>query len=195
MSSSSPVESCSLKLEAIIGYSGLSTFRFRSVSLSLSIAEGGVRDALILTTDDGCMIYPLGSTIVIRDLENGQQQFLQEGGHDAPVSCLVLSPTGKFLASGQSTHMGFQVSSFLAKLFQIASLCLSFFLSSSRLWLLCGICEIVERSISFVYTKAKFKILHFPHQKVIWQHSEDKMITNLSFGIWSVFCWIAGFLL
>lgn len=53
------------------------------------------------------MIYALGSTIVKRDVINSHdQQFLQ--GHSDRVTCMSLSPSGRYLASGQVTYLGFQ---------------------------------------------------------------------------------------
>lgn len=46
------------------------------------------------------MIYPLGSTIIVRSLDKNQEQtFLT--GHSNNVSCLSVSKSGKYLASGQ----------------------------------------------------------------------------------------------
>ena len=47
------------------------------------------------------IIYPLGSTIVVKDIVDDTQFFLQ--GHNNEVSCLALSSDGKTLASGQKT--------------------------------------------------------------------------------------------
>lgn len=69
--------------------------------------NGSVRDGLILHPGDKHIIYPLGSTIVIKHLLENTQAFLQKGGHDKSVSCLSLSSSGKYLATGQSAHMGF----------------------------------------------------------------------------------------
>ncbi len=78
-----------LNLQGVVGYNGT------------------VRAGLILRPDDNTLIYPLGSTIVMRDLVSNTQTFLKKNGHDRAVSCLALSPSGKMLASGQVTHMGF----------------------------------------------------------------------------------------
>lgn len=69
--------------------------------------NGHVPHGVLLHPNDQHLIYPLGSTIVVRDLVNNTQTFLHKGGHDRAVSCLALSATGKYLASGQVTHMGF----------------------------------------------------------------------------------------
>ena len=69
--------------------------------------NGSVPHGLLLHPNDQHLIYPLGSTIVVRDLVNHTQTFLHKGGHDRAVSCMALSATGKYLASGQVTHMGF----------------------------------------------------------------------------------------
>ena len=53
------------------------------------------------------ILYPLGSTVVIREVGSPQnQRFLR--GHSDAVSCLAISPSGKYIASGQVTYMGFQ---------------------------------------------------------------------------------------
>lgn len=69
--------------------------------------NGQVPSGLILHPGDQHIIYPLGSTIVIKNLLDNTQTFLQKDGHNRAVSCLALSSSGKYLASGQITHMGF----------------------------------------------------------------------------------------
>jgi len=69
--------------------------------------NGKVPNGLILHPGDQHVIYPLGSTIVVRHLTENTQTFLQKGGHNMSVSCLALSSTGKYLASGQESYMGF----------------------------------------------------------------------------------------
>ncbi|CAD7696135.1 unnamed protein product [Ostreobium quekettii] len=67
---------------------------------------GSIPNGLILHPDGTTLIYPLGSTIVLRDKGTVEsQQFLQ--GHTDKVSCLAISRSGKYLASGQVTYMGF----------------------------------------------------------------------------------------
>merc|ERR1711998_294570 len=88
MGSSTMAEVKNLQLDAVIGY------------------EGSVPDALTFHPDGRHLIYPLGSAIVIRDLASSHsQRYLH--GHKDRVSCVALSPTGKYIASGQVTHMGF----------------------------------------------------------------------------------------
>ena len=55
---------------------------------------------------DERLIYPLGSTVVIKHLASNEQHFLSDG-HDRDISALALSPCGRLLASGQLTHLGF----------------------------------------------------------------------------------------
>ena len=54
------------------------------------------------------MIYPVGCTIVIEDLQCKKQEFLS--GHSDNISCIAISKSGKYVASGQITYMGFKVS-------------------------------------------------------------------------------------
>jgi len=67
--------------------------------------KGSVGGGLILHPDNEHLIFPLGCTIVVRNVIQRTQSFLQ--GHDNHISCLSLSKSGKYLASGQQTFMGF----------------------------------------------------------------------------------------
>jgi WD40 repeat protein len=67
--------------------------------------KGTVVQGLILHPDNEHLIFPLGCTIVVRNLIQRTQTFLQ--GHDNQVSCVCASPSGQLLASGQKTFMGF----------------------------------------------------------------------------------------
>lgn len=76
-----------LRLESVVGFSGK------------------VKNSLILHPDDTHMIHPLGSTIVIKNVEDPSDQiFLQ--GHSGRVTCMALSRDGNTLASGQITQNG-----------------------------------------------------------------------------------------
>lgn len=77
-----------LELSAVIGFTG------------------SVNQGLQLHPDNEHIIYPLGSTIVIRHIVSRTQTFLR--GHDQKVSCITISRSGNLIASGQQTHMGFQ---------------------------------------------------------------------------------------
>jgi cilia- and flagella-associated protein 52 len=65
--------------------------------------KGNVPNGYIQHPDGQTKIYSLGSTIVIC---NKKQEFLQ--GHTNVISCIAISKCGKYIASGQQTHMGFQ---------------------------------------------------------------------------------------
>jgi len=76
-----------LELQAVIGF------------------KGTVVDGLLLHPDNEHLIFPLGCTVVVRNLLQRTQTFLQ--GHDNQVNCVTVSPSGTMLASGQRTFMGF----------------------------------------------------------------------------------------
>ena len=78
-----------LKLEAVIGYGGT------------------VPSGLIYHAEKRALIYSLGSVILMKKVDTGAVSSLR--GHTNKVSCLTLSKDGRFLASGQQTHMGFKV--------------------------------------------------------------------------------------
>jgi len=67
---------------------------------------GKVIEGLILHPDNEHLIYPLGSTIVVRHIITRSQAFLR--GHDNEISVITVSKSGKYIASGQKTYMGFQ---------------------------------------------------------------------------------------
>ena len=50
--------------------------------------NGGVDGGLILEKDGTTIIYPLGSTIIVRQLQNDQQQTFLQGHTDEVSSCL-----------------------------------------------------------------------------------------------------------
>ncbi|ORZ35673.1 quinon protein alcohol dehydrogenase-like superfamily [Catenaria anguillulae PL171] len=77
-----------LRLKSVIGFSG------------------NVPQGLIQHPNGTHRLFPLGSNIVIQDLSTGQQEFLQ--GHTNLITCLTVSKSGRYVASGQVTHMGFQ---------------------------------------------------------------------------------------
>ncbi|KAM8945316.1 cilia- and flagella-associated protein 52 [Pelodytes ibericus] len=88
MASQTQEEDNQLELDSIIGFNG-------------QIASG-----LISHPDREHLIYPLGCTVILENLQTRKQHFLQ--GHTNNVSCVAVSKSGKYLASGQVTHMGFK---------------------------------------------------------------------------------------
>ncbi|XP_033751750.1 cilia- and flagella-associated protein 52-like [Pecten maximus] len=76
-----------LELEHIVGYSGIS-------------------NGLHVHPDEQHLIYSLGVTVIIENIETKKQQTLM--GHSGNVSCLTVSNSGKYIASGQAIHMGFK---------------------------------------------------------------------------------------
>merc|ERR1719230_2087312 len=82
--------------------------------------SGKIKHSLILHPDDTHIIYPLGSTIVIKNVEDtSKQTFLQ--GHSDRVTCIAMSRNGNTLASGQITHMGYLAEIILWDLSGLAS--------------------------------------------------------------------------
>lgn len=79
-----------LELESALGYSG-------QVPRGLQAHPDGVH-----------LIYPLGACIVIKQIGNpsATSDFLY--GHNDKISCLAVSPSGRYIASGQVTRPGFQ---------------------------------------------------------------------------------------
>ncbi|KAI8910144.1 WD40-repeat-containing domain protein [Gorgonomyces haynaldii] len=81
---------------------------FEPLKLKSIIGFGGnVRGGLVNHPNGTHTIYSLGSTVVIDNpRQPNSQEFLQ--GHTNVVSCITVSKDGKYIASGQVTHMGFQ---------------------------------------------------------------------------------------
>ena len=57
------------------------------------------------------MVYAIGCNIVIENLQTRRQEFLV--GHNNNVSCIAISKSGRFIATGQVTYMGFKVKKLL----------------------------------------------------------------------------------
>ncbi|KAM6344539.1 cilia- and flagella-associated protein 52 [Alca torda] len=68
--------------------------------------NGHIICGLICHPDKEHILYPLGCTIVIQELDSKKQTFLR--GHTDNVSCIVVSKDGVYVASGQVTFMGFK---------------------------------------------------------------------------------------
>jgi hypothetical protein len=52
-------------------------------------------------------LYPLGTTVVVKDISTGEQSFLH--GHNEKITCIAVSKSGKYVAAGQQTYQGFRV--------------------------------------------------------------------------------------
>ncbi|XP_045055232.2 cilia- and flagella-associated protein 52 isoform X3 [Desmodus rotundus] len=81
-------EVAELELEAVIGF------------------NGHVPAGLKCHPDQEHLIYPLGCTVLIQAINTKEQYFLQ--GHGNNVSCVTVSQSGVYIASGQVTFMGFK---------------------------------------------------------------------------------------
>ncbi|EPY86756.1 WD repeat-containing protein 16 [Camelus ferus] len=81
-------EVAELELEAVIGF------------------NGHVPTGLKCHPDQEHLIYPLGCTILIQAINTQEQNFLH--GHGNNVSCVTISRSGAYIASGQVTFMGFK---------------------------------------------------------------------------------------
>ena len=51
----------------------------------------------------GYIVYPLGSVIVLKNIQSNKQTFLE--GHSSHVSCIAVSKDGRTLASGQKNKV------------------------------------------------------------------------------------------
>ncbi|KAM7008827.1 cilia- and flagella-associated protein 52 [Tautogolabrus adspersus] len=77
-----------LELEAVIGF------------------NGHVISGLRVHPDREHLIYPLGSTVILKRIKDGKQEFLQ--GHTNNISCISVSNSGSYIASGQVNFTGFK---------------------------------------------------------------------------------------
>ncbi|XP_019939502.1 cilia- and flagella-associated protein 52 [Paralichthys olivaceus] len=77
-----------LELEAVIGF------------------NGHVFSGLNVHPDREHLIYPLGSAVILKSITDGKQEFLH--GHKNNISCISVSNSGSYIASGQVNHVGFE---------------------------------------------------------------------------------------
>lgn len=75
---------------------------------ALMCTAGRVVKGLVQHPDGVHIIYPLGTTVVVKNTVENTQIFLQ--GHTESIECLAVSPDGTMVASGQSASVGFRVS-------------------------------------------------------------------------------------
>ena len=71
------------------------------------VSAGHVPSGLRLHPHGDCLIYPLGCAVILQRLADGKQEFLH--GHTNNVSCVSVSRSGTYVASGQVTFMGMKV--------------------------------------------------------------------------------------
>ena len=69
--------------------------------------SGKINNGLKIHPNRTHMIYAIGCNLIIENLQTRHQDFLI--GHNNNVSCLTLSKTGNWIASGQMAFMGFKV--------------------------------------------------------------------------------------
>ncbi|OWF46478.1 WD repeat-containing protein 16 [Mizuhopecten yessoensis] len=81
------------------------TYDGPSLDLEYVVGYSGITNGLKVHPDRHHLIYSLGNTVIIENIETKKQQTLM--GHSADVSCLTVSNSGKYIASGQVIHMGF----------------------------------------------------------------------------------------
>lgn len=65
-------------------------------------------NALKVHPDGEHIVYPLGTTVIVKNLATNQQAFLT--GHNDAVTCIELSKCGRYIASGQKVDLGLRVS-------------------------------------------------------------------------------------
>jgi WD40 repeat protein len=68
---------------------------------------GKVANGLKWHPDGDFIVFPLGSTVVLKNTRTQQQVFLH--GHTDKVTCVAMSHCGRYLASGQRTEPGTKV--------------------------------------------------------------------------------------
>ena len=83
------------------------SFLINHQSFNTILHKGSVQNGLNLHPDNEHIIYPLGSSVIVRHIVTRTQTFLN--GHDNLISALTVSSKGNYIASGQQTYGGFQV--------------------------------------------------------------------------------------
>ncbi|XP_072398730.1 cilia- and flagella-associated protein 52 [Diabrotica undecimpunctata] len=68
--------------------------------------DGGNTNSLLAHPNGKHVVYALGNKVAIMEWSTKKQQFLV--GHTNIISCVAVSKSGKFIASGQINHIGFR---------------------------------------------------------------------------------------
>ncbi|KAL7509707.1 hypothetical protein ACHAXN_011948 [Cyclotella atomus] len=68
---------------------------------------GSINDGLHYTPCGKFVVFPLGSTVILRALAS-KRQFFSDAGIDKKISCVAISKDGKYLASGHETSAAFK---------------------------------------------------------------------------------------
>jgi cilia- and flagella-associated protein 52 len=77
------------------------------LSTTAAIILGSVAHGLHVHPGRQHLVYPVGSMIVIEDINTRKQDLL--AGHSNTISCIDVARNGSLIASGQITFMGFKV--------------------------------------------------------------------------------------
>ena len=73
---------------------------------------GTVPDGLQMHPSGEYILYPLGNTVVIRSVSDPtHKEFLR--GHSDKIMSIAVSSSGRFVATGQRTHVGYRVCVFI----------------------------------------------------------------------------------
>ncbi|XP_076451553.1 cilia- and flagella-associated protein 52-like [Babylonia areolata] len=70
--------------------------------------NGDIPNGLHVHPDNSHLIYPLGSNVVIEDINRADAKQVILSKHTNNVSCIAIDPTGQYIASGQVNYMGFK---------------------------------------------------------------------------------------
>jgi len=68
--------------------------------------NGAILNGLSVHPDRQHLMYAVGNTVVVEDTNTKEQEYLR--GHTNNVTCIAVSKSGKYIASGQVTHQGFK---------------------------------------------------------------------------------------
>lgn len=75
--------------------------------LPLFLTTGHIFSGMVAHPDKEHLVYCLGCNIIIKSLLTNKQEVLY--GHTNNVSCVAVSKSGRYVASGQVIFMGFKV--------------------------------------------------------------------------------------